>query len=160
MLYITKRVYRVTYVLHRYLLQHSLYDGLDSVLEVYGGWCTYSQYLFICVPGIEEEAVKAIRNARIVTVIDISEDGMVSIVTSEADTEGEANTVEFTPGTPTNITNPLNGETVEVILLVIFSTFYNIFNPAVYWENVDTLHHADQVIWSGHQDCGDQDLAV
>ena len=112
-----------------------------------------------CVAGIEEEAVKAIRNARIVTVIDISEEGIVSIVTSEADTEEEANTVEFTPGTPTNITNPLNGETVEVIF-VVFSTFYNIFNHAVYWEDVDTLHHADQVIRPGHQDCGDQDLAV
>ena len=64
--------------------------------------------------GIEEEAVKAIRDARIVTVIDISEDEEISIATSEADSQDEANTVVFTPGTPTNITNPLNGETVQV----------------------------------------------
>merc|ERR1712212_904213 len=77
------------------LVPGSEYDGLDSVLEVYG---------------IEEEAVKAIRDARIVTVIDISEDEEISIATSEADSQDEANTVGFTPGTPTNITNPLNGE--------------------------------------------------
>ena len=49
-----------------------------------------------------------------VTVIELSEDGMIAISTSEADSEDESDTVAFTPGTATNITNPLNGETVEV----------------------------------------------
>ena len=48
------------------------------------------------------------------TAIDISEDGMIAISTSDADSEDAANTVTFTPATATNISNPLNGETVEV----------------------------------------------
>jgi hypothetical protein len=49
-----------------------------------------------------------------VTAIELSEGGMIAISTSDADSDDEANTVTFTPGTATNISNPLNGETVEV----------------------------------------------
>ena len=64
--------------------------------------------------GIDDEAIAAIRDARILTVIEVSEDGMIAISTSDADSDDEANTVTFTPGAATNISNPLNGETVEV----------------------------------------------
>ena len=64
--------------------------------------------------GVEADSIKAIRDATIVTVIELSEDGMVAISTSDADSDDEANTVTFTPGTATNISNPLNGEAVEV----------------------------------------------
>ena len=67
--------------------------------------------------GIEEEGIAAIRDTRIVTVIEVSEDGMIAISTSDADSDDEANTVTFTPGASTNISNPLNDETVEVIHL-------------------------------------------
>ena len=51
------------------------------------------------------------------TAIELSEEGMIAISTSDADSDDEANTVTFTPGTATNISNPLNGETVEVGIL-------------------------------------------
>ena len=102
----------------RYLLKHSLYDGLDTVLQVYGQDLTslYIIIIYMQYAGIEEEGIAAIRDARIVTVIEVSEDGMIAISTSDADSDDEANTVTFTPGSATNISNPLNGETVEVIL--------------------------------------------
>merc|ERR1740124_106821 len=88
----------------RYLLQHHMYDGLASVLTSYG---------------LEEEAIEAIRDAKIVTVIELSEDGMIAISTSDAESDDEANTVNFTPGTATNISNPLNGEAVEFMGTVL-----------------------------------------
>ena len=54
------------------------------------------------------------RDAKIVTTIEVSEGGEVRVATSDAESEGEANIVTFTPATETNITNPLNGETVAV----------------------------------------------
>merc|ERR1739838_455976 len=48
------------------------------------------------------------------SVISVSEEGEVSVATSDAEAEDtEANVVTFSPGVKANITNPLNGETVE-----------------------------------------------
>merc|ERR1712083_27645 len=82
----------------RYLLRHNKFDGLETVLEAYG---------------VDEDSIAAIRAASIVTSIELSDDEAITISTSDIDSEDAANTVIFTPGAPTNISNPLNGETVE-----------------------------------------------
>ena len=69
---------------------------------------------YFAYEGLKNDSIQAIRDATIVTVIELSEDGMIAISTSDADSDDEANTVTFTPGTATNISNPLNGEAVEV----------------------------------------------
>merc|ERR1711892_790782 len=91
----------------RYLLKRHMYDGLERVLTAYG---------------VEADSIKAIRDATIVTAIELSEDGMIAISTSDADSDDEANTVPFTPGTATNISNPLNGEAVEFMGTVLAPT--------------------------------------
>ena len=63
---------------------------------------------------LDEDGIAAVRDAKIVTTIEVSEGGEVRVATSDAESEGEANIVTFTPATETNITNPLNGETVAV----------------------------------------------
>ena len=63
---------------------------------------------------LDEAGIAAVRDAKIVTTIEVSEGGEVRVATSDAESEGEANIVTFTPATETNITNPLNGETVAV----------------------------------------------
>ena len=60
------------------------------------------------------------RDAKILTVISMGEEGEVRVATSDAQAEDtEANVVSFRPGVKTNITNPLNGETVEVIMMMM-----------------------------------------
>ena len=60
------------------------------------------------------------RDAKILTVISMGEEGEVRVATSDAQAEDtEANVVSFSPGVKTNITNPLNGETVEVIMMMM-----------------------------------------
>ena len=60
------------------------------------------------------------RDAKILTVISISDEGEVRVATSDAQAEDtEANVVSFRPGVKTNITNPLNGETVEVMMMMM-----------------------------------------
>merc|ERR1712106_263980 len=48
-------------------------------------------------------------------------DGLDSVL-KVYDSEDESDTVTFTPGTATNITNPLNGETVEFTATVLSPT--------------------------------------
>jgi len=91
----------------RYLLKHNQYDGLEAVLEAYG---------------LDDEGVSAVRDAKILTEIDVSEDGEVIVATSDAESEDEPNLVKFSPGIKTNITNPLNGETVSFEGTVLGST--------------------------------------
>ena len=56
----------------------------------------------------------AIRDAKILTEISIAENGDISVATSDAESKDPANVVTFAPTVATNITNPLNGEEVEV----------------------------------------------
>ena len=71
--------------------------------------------MLFTIPGVDEDSIAAIRDASIVTSIELSEDDeVIRISTRDIDSEDAANTVTFTPGTATNITNPLNGEAVEV----------------------------------------------
>lgn len=63
----------------------------------------------------------AIRDAKILTEISIGENGDISVATSDAESSDPANVVTFSPTVATNITNPLNGEVVEVRP---FSYFY------------------------------------
>ena len=56
----------------------------------------------------------AIREAKILTEISVGENGDISVATSDAESEDPANVVTFSPTKATNITNPLNGELVEV----------------------------------------------
>ena len=51
---------------------------------------------------------------KILTTIKVSKGGLVRVASSDAEREGEANIVTFNPATETNITNPLNGETIAV----------------------------------------------
>ena len=100
----------------RYLLKHNQYDGLDAVLEA------YSKNVFLQGPfnnlftiDLDDDGIAAVRDAKILSVISISEEGEVRIATSDAEAEDtEANVVTFSPGVKKNITNPLNGEAVEV----------------------------------------------
>ena len=69
------------------------------------------------------------------TAIELSEGGMIAISTSDADRDDEANTVTFTPGTATNISNPLNGEIVEVgslhfPLYLLLITLHSLSGPS------------------------------
>ena len=141
-------------------MKHSLYDGLDTVLQVYGQDPTYIYIIIIYMhyAGIEEEGIAAIRDARIVTVIEVSEDGMIAISSSDADSDDEANTVTFTPGASTNISNPLNDETVEVILSAKNNPIA--MPDAVYWDSAVSNHFANQGLRARNHDCGDQDLAI
>ena len=125
------------------MLKHYKYDGLDAVLEAYG---------------LDKDGVEAVRAARIVTVVDSTEDGNVLISTSDADSEGEANTVTFTPGVTTNITNPLNGEQVEVRGKTLLLYFY--IYGAVPGHRVIPQHVENQVHRPGHKHRRDKDLAL
>merc|ERR1712227_345831 len=82
----------------RYLLKHNQYDGLDAVLEAYN---------------LDDDGIAAVREAKIITNIDVNDDGEVIIATFDAESEDNPNVVKFTPEIKTNITNPLNGETVS-----------------------------------------------
>ena len=55
----------------------------------------------------------------------MSDDGEVSVATSDAESSDDPNVVTFTPGVETNITNPLNGETVSVGVRNIFCEIYS-----------------------------------
>ena len=100
----------------RYLLKHNKFDGVETILQAYGKMRNRSifSFLFCWNLDVDDDSIKAFREASIVTAIELSEEGMIAISTSDADSDDEANTVTFTPGTATNISNPLNGETVEV----------------------------------------------
>ena len=56
----------------------------------------------------------AIRDAKILTEISVGENGDISVATSDAESEDPANVVTLSPTEAVNITNPLNGELVEV----------------------------------------------
>ena len=100
----------------RYLLKHNQYDGLDAVLEAYSNLF----YIFKCaifIAGnldLDDDGIAAVREAKIITNIEVNEDGEVIIATFDAESEDNPNVVKFTPEIKTNITNPLNGETVSV----------------------------------------------
>ena len=64
---------------------------------------------------LDDDGIAAVRDAKILSVISVSEEGEVRVATSDAEAEDtEANVVTFSPGVKANITNPLNGESVEV----------------------------------------------
>ena len=68
---------------------------------------------------LDDDGIAAVRDANILSVISVSEEGEVRVATSDAEAEDtEANVVTFRPGVKANITNPLNGETVEVSRLL------------------------------------------
>jgi hypothetical protein len=71
---------------------------------------------------VSKEDIEAIRAATIITTIEINDDGMMSISTSDADSPEQANTVSFTPGRAVNITDPLNGKTKKFIATVLSPT--------------------------------------
>lgn len=101
----------------RYLLKHNQYDGLDAVLEAYSKNLTTRTFFFdnLFTIDLDDDGIAAVRDAKILSVISISEEGEVRIATSDAEAEDtEANVVTFSPGVKKNITNPLNGEAVEV----------------------------------------------
>ena len=97
-------------------MKHNQYDGLDAVLEAYSNLF----YIFKCAIFIvgnldlDDDGIAAVREAKIITNIEVNEDGEVIIATFDAESEDNPNVVKFTPEIKTNITNPLNGETVSV----------------------------------------------
>ena len=66
------------------------------------------------VPDVPREDIESIRDATIITSIEV-EDDFISIATSDADNPDQENFVSFVPGDLVEISNPLNGETVEVL---------------------------------------------
>ena len=82
------------------------------------------------------------RDAKIVTAIGVSEEGEVSVATSDAESSQDPNVVTFTPGADNiTINNPLNGEMVAVgskyyakPIAQLFSNVFNILSlKGVYW---------------------------
>lgn len=67
------------------------------------------------ISDLQQEDITAIREAKILTEISLGEDGSVSVGTSDAESDDPPNVVTFSPSVSTNITNPLNGEQVEVV---------------------------------------------
>ena len=64
---------------------------------------------------LDDDGIAAVRDAKILSVISVSEEGEVRVATSDAEAQDtEANVVTFSPSVKANITNPLNGESVEV----------------------------------------------
>ena len=106
----------------RFLLKHNQYDGLDAVLEAYSKNYICELYIFVnLIPiDLDDGGIAAVRDANILSVISVSEEGEVRVATSDAEAEDtEANVVTFRAGVKANITNPLNGETVEVSRLLL-----------------------------------------
>ena len=64
---------------------------------------------------VPDDDIEAIRDATIITVIEMEDDDM-SISTSVADDLDQTNIVNFMFGKTVNVTNPLNGETVKVVI--------------------------------------------
>ena len=69
---------------------------------------------------LDDDGIAAVREAKIITNIDVNDDGEVIIATFDAESEDNPNVVKFTPEIKTNITNPLNGETVSVSIYFLF----------------------------------------
>ena len=69
---------------------------------------------------LDDDGIAAVREAKIITNIDLNEEEVI-IATFDAESEDNPNVVKFTPGIKTNITNPLNGETVSVSIYISFS---------------------------------------
>merc|ERR1712228_478441 len=78
---------------------------------------TYHWYL----EDVPKETIESIRDATIITTIDV-EDNFISISTSDADNPEQENTVSFIPGDTLEISNPLNGETMEFVATVLSPT--------------------------------------
>ena len=68
---------------------------------------------------LDDDGIAAVREAKIITNIDLNEEEVI-IATFDAESEDNPNVVKFTPGIKTNITNPLNGETVSVSIYFLF----------------------------------------
>ena len=81
-------------------------------------WQTPLPHLTAPVTDVPKEDIEAIRDATIITTIEIDADGEFSITTSDAGNPEQANTVRFTDGEENSITNPLNGETLKVIEVI------------------------------------------
>ena len=67
------------------------------------------------ITDVPKEDIEAIRDATIITSIEIDANGQFSITTSSAGNPEQANTVSFIDGEENSIINPLNGETLKVI---------------------------------------------
>merc|ERR1712210_363939 len=91
---------------HWFKLKHHDHDGLDEVLDAHD---------------VPKETIESIRDATIITTIDV-EDNFISISTSDADNPEQENTVSFIPGDTLEISNPLNGETMEFVATVLSPT--------------------------------------
>ena len=110
--------------------------------------------MLFTISGVDEDSIAAIRDASIVTSIEISEDDeVIRISTSDIDSEDAANTVTFTTGTATNITNPLNGEAVEV--KSDKSNFQLSHQDLVCWDTLDLNNAEDPVNRPGDKHGGD-----
>merc|ERR1712018_29247 len=70
---------------------------------------------------VPSEDIESIRDATIITSIEV-EDDFISISTSDADNPDQENVVSFVPGDLVEISNPLNGETVEFVATVLSPT--------------------------------------
>merc|ERR1712080_289253 len=90
----------------RFKLKHHYHDGLEEVLDAYD---------------VPREDIESIRDATIITSIEV-EDDFISISTSDADNPDQENVVSFVPGDLVEISNPLNGETVEFVATVPIPT--------------------------------------
>ena len=78
---------------------------------------------------VPKETIESIRDATIITTIDV-EDNFISISTSDADNPEQENTVSFIPGDTLEISNPLNGETMEVLFTgLVPKNFWQKFSP-------------------------------
>merc|ERR1712106_804024 len=84
----------------RYRLKHYKFDGLEEVLKAYG---------------VDEEGIRSIREATIITSVSVVETGEVEISTMALSSPEEANKVMFSLGEETQITNPLNGEQIKFL---------------------------------------------
>ena len=102
---------------NRFKLKHHDHDGLDEVLDAHGKRIHMTKFTTspLSFPtDVPKETIESIRDATIITTIDV-EDNFISISTSDADNPEQENTVSFIPGDTLEISNPLNGETMEVL---------------------------------------------
>ena len=153
----------------RYLLKHNQYDGLDAVLEAYSKHHIYLlAQILVNFADLDDDGIAAVREAKIVTSIDVSEEGEVSVATSDAESSEDPNVVTFTPGADNiTISNPLNGEMVAVgskyyasPIAQLFSNVFNILSlKGVYWVPASSGQNPGvwiPISWKSRPGCLDQ----
>jgi len=90
----------------RFKLKHHFDDGFEDILKAFD---------------LSEDDIESMRDATIITEISVEDDG-ISIATSEAGGAEQSNVITAKFGRTTNITHPLNGETVEFTALPLSPT--------------------------------------